>query len=51
METVEDGWNVLTGANSGKIIRAIKDFNPTGDRGNHYGDGKAVQKISRILES
>ena len=28
LETVEDGWNVLVGADKGKILEAIKDFEP-----------------------
>lgn len=50
IETVEDGWNVLVGANRKRIIQAIEGFKPRGKRGRHYGNGTAVKKICRILE-
>jgi len=28
VETIEDGWNILVGADKGKILKAIKEFNP-----------------------
>jgi UDP-N-acetylglucosamine 2-epimerase len=49
VETVEDGWNVLVGTDTRKIIQAVQDFEPKGKRSDHYGDGKAVEKISEIL--
>ncbi|WP_324609530.1 UDP-N-acetylglucosamine 2-epimerase [Thermococcus piezophilus] len=29
VETIEDGWNVLVGANKEKILKAIKELNQT----------------------
>ena len=50
VETVEDGWNILTGASKEKILRAIRGFEPSGDTYTYkFGDGKASEKISRIL--
>jgi len=50
VETVEDGWNVLVGANKEKIMNAIEEFEPKGDTYMYrFGDGKASKKISRIL--
>jgi UDP-GlcNAc3NAcA epimerase len=49
VETVEEGWNVLTGADKSKITNAIDNFNPTGERTPCYGDGKASDKIVRII--
>jgi UDP-GlcNAc3NAcA epimerase len=50
VETVEEGWNILTGADKTKIRNAIDDFNPKGERKPCYGDGKASDKIVRIIE-
>jgi len=50
METVQDKWNVLVGAETKSILRAIKDFNPEGTRGKSFGDGHASEKICKILE-
>ncbi len=50
VETVDDGWNVLTGANKAKILLAvgkIGDFRPICK--NRYGDGNATDKIIDIL--
>jgi UDP-N-acetylglucosamine 2-epimerase len=49
-ETVENGWNILVGTDKEKILNAIKNFNPAQERKNHYGDGKAAEKICKILE-
>jgi UDP-N-acetylglucosamine 2-epimerase (non-hydrolysing) len=49
VETVEDGWNVLVGTDTKKIVQAIQGFEPKGKRSNHYGDGKAVERIREIL--
>lgn len=49
-ETVEDGWNVLTGADPKKIIHALETFEPTGKRQHSYGDGNAGEKIVNVLE-
>jgi len=51
VETVESGWNTLVGANTGKILRAIADFNPRGGIQPLYGNGKASEKIVEILET
>src|SRR3990170_2896560 len=49
METVDDGWNVLVGADKEKIQRAIEKFEPNGGQSNHFGDGDASGKIAAIL--
>ena len=48
-ETIEDGWNVLAGADKRKITDAIKKFNPRHGQKEKYGSGKASEKIVRIL--
>jgi len=50
VETVEDGWNVLVGANNEKIIKASSDFEPKGDQRDVFGDGKSSEKIGEIIE-
>jgi UDP-GlcNAc3NAcA epimerase len=49
VETVGDGWNVLVGAHYEKIIDAIENFEPKGERRSSYGDGHASEKIVKIL--
>ena len=49
VETVEDGWNVLVGADLGKILEAARSFCPQGERGNLFGDGRASVEIVEIL--
>tara|TARA_Y100000310_G_scaffold260600_1_gene269591 strand:- start:372 stop:1430 length:1059 start_codon:yes stop_codon:yes gene_type:complete len=51
IETIENGWNILVGANRSKILKAIKTFNPSKKRGTHYGCGKAAKKISNIIQN
>ena len=49
VETVEAGWNTLSGANGDKIADSYYDLHPTGDRPDVYGDGNAADKIVRII--
>jgi len=49
VETVDDGWNCLVGANGDEIIAAINDFSPTSQQMGHYGDGKASEKLVEVL--
>ena len=51
VETVEDGWNILTGSDKRKILQAITGFLPTHEQKNHYGDGRASERIADILSS
>lgn len=48
-ETVKDGWNILVGANYGKIITAIERFEGSHTKGDIFGDGNASEKICEIL--
>ncbi len=51
VETVNNGWNTLVGANSQLIQAAIQDFNPTKDRLNYFGNGTAThQMVALILQ-
>lgn len=49
VETVEKGWNLLTGAVKNKIIMAVNKLNTPNDTSNLYGDGNAGAKILEIL--
>ena len=50
VETVHDGWNKLVGNDKAQILQAISDFSPSSKRSDHYGDGKASEKIGAILD-
>lgn len=50
VETVDDGWNVLVGADPAKITGAIHHFTPPTDQHDHYGNGTACEAIVRVLE-
>ena len=50
IETVEDGWNVLVGADKEEILRATMEFEPRGGTYTYrFGDGKASKRIVRVL--
>jgi UDP-GlcNAc3NAcA epimerase len=48
-ETVDAGWNVLVGSDSARIAEAMRTFRPNSERPQLYGDGKAAEKIARLL--
>ena len=45
VETVESGWNILSGADRARIIEAVHAFKVPTDHPPLYGDGKAAEKI------
>ena len=49
-EISEAGWKVLTEPNAERIAHLIKEFEPTGEHRNIFGDGKAYLKIIDDLE-
>ena len=51
VETIEEGWNILTGADYEKIKHAIENFEGTDIRNNVFGDGNASDKISQKMNS
>lgn len=52
VETVELGWNVLTGASRDAIVSAAaKPVRPAGKGNSPYGDGRASEKIVAALAS
>ncbi len=50
IETVQDGWNVLVGNDSLKLLDEIYHFSPYGARSNPYGEGDACAKIAAIID-
>lgn len=49
VETLENGWNVLVGIQQDAIIKAVKSPSPLGLTRQHYGDGRASEKIASTL--
>jgi UDP-GlcNAc3NAcA epimerase len=50
VETVQAGWNVLTGADSDRIVQAVHSFAPSAVRPSFYGDGSAATRCVARLE-
>ncbi|MBN1894286.1 UDP-N-acetylglucosamine 2-epimerase (non-hydrolyzing) [bacterium] len=50
IETVEDGWNILTGPDSGRILQALGHFHPDHGTRSLFGDGTASRAICGLLE-
>ncbi len=50
VETVNAGWNRLTGADTGAIVAALRDFRPTAPRPALYADGCSADDIVSRLE-
>jgi len=51
VETVHDGWNVITGSDPGRIIEAAQASIPTSPRREAFGNGKASEIITALLIS
>jgi len=49
VETVEEGWNVLVGADYEKIIEAVKGFKGAEKRGNAYRTSDVSKRILKII--
>jgi len=45
VETVEDGWNLLVGAESEKIVGMANDFEPEGEQRDVFGSKRIVKCI------
>lgn len=50
VETVENGWNIITGTDKNKILDAILNFQPSENQKSIFGDGKASYKILEIIK-
>jgi UDP-GlcNAc3NAcA epimerase len=49
VETVETGWNLLTGSDAERIIEAVYSFCPNSAQQVLYGDGKASNRIISLI--
>lgn len=47
-ETIDDGWNVLSGVSTDNIVELALSFNPPQHHSNYFGQG-ACRKISNII--
>lgn len=50
VETVEDGWNVLAGADGEKITRLAREFQPGNEQRNVFGPGDASIKTALRID-
>ena len=51
VELIENGWNILTGADTDKIIQTVKNVKIPSKYPTLYGDGCCAEKITKILNS
>lgn len=51
VETVENGWNIIVGTHKEKILNSIVNFVPERPQKDIFGDGKAANKILKIIEN
>lgn len=49
IETVENGWNILVGSDTDRIVRAVNTFQPVSTWSPIFGDGHAAEHIVQIL--
>ena len=50
VETLEDGWNVLVGADRERIVEALGRTRPSVQRNTSYGDEMVSKRIVSIVE-
>lgn len=50
VETVDAGWNTLTGADSAQIIDKVRNFTPPSQRAALYGDGRCAARCATLLQ-
>lgn len=50
VETVNNGWNLIVGSDSKKIVDALQSFNPTGTPAPAFGNGDSSSIIADIIE-
>jgi UDP-GlcNAc3NAcA epimerase len=49
VETVEAGWNTLTGTDPARILAALHSPKPNSPPPQPYGDGRAAERIVRLM--
>jgi len=50
VETVQAGWNRLTGANTDAIVTAVREFRPAGPRPPLYDRGCSADDMVRVID-
>jgi UDP-GlcNAc3NAcA epimerase len=50
VETVEDGWNVLAGADREYIITQAREFNPSSSQRDVFGSDASLKVAEKVLE-
>ncbi len=51
IETLRGGWNLLVGADSDKILAALKKHKLNGRHYSYYGNGRVSEKIVKIISN
>jgi len=51
VELIESGWNILTGADTKKIIKAVNNIYMPAEYPALYGNGNCAEKICKILNN
>ncbi len=51
IETLEDNWNVITGADHDRILKGVLLNKPDKPKGDHFGNGKAGENIIKSIVS
>ena len=51
VETVENGWNIIVGADASKIRNAIENFSPTTERKDYFGNGTAALQMVELIKN
>ena len=49
--TIEDGWNVLVGSDTEKIINMARNFKPMSGQSEDFGNGEACKNVKNIIAS
>ncbi len=50
VETVENGWNIIVGADATKIAEAIRFFEPNAERKAYFGNGTAAARMVELIK-
>jgi UDP-GlcNAc3NAcA epimerase len=50
VETVENGWNRIVGADASKIADAIRSFEPSAERQAYFGNGTAAVQMVDLIK-
>jgi UDP-N-acetylglucosamine 2-epimerase len=50
VETVDAGWNIITGADYDKIVHNVRHFAPPTERPKLYGDGHCAARCAELMQ-